>query len=105
MLNADDSDDDPETGLGDRPWTKNELRERAQKAILEKAKKKKGPGAAGIKAQTEKLPDPGEDAAGERRTDPLQPPRDYAASTVTSKESGGESGGNTAAASAVTISK
>lgn len=41
-ITGDDSDDDPDTGLGDRPWTRNELRDRAQAMIQRRKRKQHG---------------------------------------------------------------
>lgn len=41
---GEDSDDDTENGVGDRPWTRAELRERAQ-AMIQRRRKKPGPQA------------------------------------------------------------
>lgn len=41
-ITGDDSDDDPDTGLGDRPWTRTELRDRAQAMIQRRKRKQYG---------------------------------------------------------------
>merc|ERR1719454_1215690 len=41
-ITGDDSDDDPDTGLGDRPWTRNELRARAEAMIQRRKRKQHG---------------------------------------------------------------
>lgn len=41
-ITGDDSDDDPDTGLGDRPWTRTELRDRAQAMIQRRKRKQHG---------------------------------------------------------------
>jgi len=41
-ITGDDSDDDPDTGLGDRPWTRVELRDRAQAMIQRRKRKQHG---------------------------------------------------------------
>merc|ERR1711865_57373 len=41
-ITGDDSDDDPDTGLGDRPWTRTELRDKAQEMIKRRKRKQHG---------------------------------------------------------------
>lgn len=101
---GDDSDDDPETGIAEKPWTRSELREKAQQMIQRRRKK---PGQAvkmGDHSQERRTdPDPdaaaNETAAGGRPrvvsdmgAGPPPPPKEYAASSVASKESAGDSG-------------
>lgn len=90
-ITGDDSDDDPDTGLGDRPWTRNELRERAQ-AMIQRRKRKQHGKLIG----EEKRADPMDDATGTgdtARKDMAPPPtREYAASSIASKESKDDSG-------------
>jgi len=106
---GDDSDDDPETGLGgDRPLNKVELRERAQ-ANIQKRRKKRGEGTRPAHEERSR-PDPADDAAplsataaapaeaATRRDAGPPPPKDTTASSVTSKESGGDNGGGGAGA-------
>jgi len=95
-----DSDDDPETGMGDRPWTRSELRERAQANVQ---RRRRRPGQGGQRpGHEERRMDVAEDASvsmaaassdgAVRRDAGPPPPKEYAASSVTSKESGGDSG-------------
>merc|ERR1719401_2887405 len=55
-ITGDDSDDDPDTGLGDRPWTRPELREKAQ-AIIAKRKRKAHGKLMGEDKRTETIDD------------------------------------------------
>jgi len=103
---GDDSDDDPETGLGDRPMTKSELRERAQ-AMIARRRKKPGqqakPHGEERRAEVADSQDSLAEQPARRAPDPGSPPPprgDYAASSVASKESGGDIAGSAAAASA-----
>mmetsp|Transcript_126445 Transcript_126445/g.369446 ORF Transcript_126445/g.369446 Transcript_126445/m.369446 type:complete len:663 (-) Transcript_126445:71-2059(-) len=102
-VGGDDSDDDPETGLGDRPWNRSELRERAQ-ANIQRRRKKRGEGGARpaheergrLEATDESSPAAASAPAEAARKDAGPPPpvtsKDNTASSVTSRESGGDSG-------------
>jgi len=85
-ITGDDSDDDPDTGLGDRPWTRNELRDRAQ-AMIQRRKRKQHGKLMGEDKRTEAVEDaPTTDSARARESAP-PPAREYAASSAASKES------------------
>lgn len=95
-ITGDDSDDDPDTGLGDRPWTRNELRERAQ-AMIQRRKRKQHGKLIG----EDKRADPMEDVPADNtaRKDMGPPPtREYAASSIASKDSKEDSGASGAKA-------
>eukprot|EP00929_Paragymnodinium_shiwhaense_P061644 TRINITY_DN3080_c0_g2_i1.p1 TRINITY_DN3080_c0_g2~~TRINITY_DN3080_c0_g2_i1.p1 ORF type:complete len:639 (+),score=244.15 TRINITY_DN3080_c0_g2_i1:135-2051(+) len=92
---GDDSDDDPETGLSDRPLARAELRERA---VLQIAKRKKKGGANKVAHEAKGGAESAADDLGEApRRDGPPPPREYAASAA-SKESKEDSGGNSGGA-------
>jgi hypothetical protein len=86
-ITGDDSDDDPDTGLGDRPWTRVELRERAQ-AVIAKRKRKAHGKLMGEDKRTETV----EELPPDNRGPPPPPSKEYAASSIASKESKDDSG-------------
>jgi len=88
-ITGDDSDDDPETGLGDRPWTRVELRERAQAIIARRRKKAHGK-LMGEDKRTETVDELPADSSA--RGPPPPPNKEYAASSIASKESKDDSG-------------
>merc|ERR1719230_601185 len=91
-ITGDDSDDDPDTGLGDRPWTRVELRDRAQ-AMIQRRKRKQHGKLMGEDKRAEAVD---EAPAAESARGGPPPAREYAASSITSnsKESKeAESGG------------
>jgi hypothetical protein len=84
-ITGDDSDDDPDTGLGDRPWTRNELRERAQ-AMIQRRKRKQHGKLMTEDKRTENVEEaPADTARG------APPPREYAASSSTKESNQGDS--------------
>merc|ERR1712039_1122115 len=108
---GDDSDDDPETGIAEKPWSRAELRDKAQQMIQKRRRK---PGQAvkmGDHTQDRRVetnedavtvgPSTGATTSNDttatgttRRNDTggPPPPKEYAASSVASKESAGDSG-------------
>merc|ERR1712037_289770 len=81
-ITGDDSDDDPETGLGDRPWTRSELRERAQ-AMIQRRKRKQHGKLVGEEKRTDNV----DDSTDTRPAMAPPPAREYAASSIASKDS------------------
>jgi len=75
-ITGDDSDDDPETGLGDRPWTRSELRERAQ-AMIQRRKRKQHGKLVGEEKRTDNM----DDNTDTKLTMAPPPAREYAPSS------------------------
>jgi hypothetical protein len=86
-ITGDDSDDDPDTGLGDRPWTHAELKEKALAIIQRRGRRQHGKQMGdGKRVETvEELP------ADFAKSQP-PPARDHAASSIASKDSKDNSG-------------
>jgi len=85
-ITGDDSDDDPDTGLGDRPWTRVELRDRAQAMIQRRKRKQHGKLMGDEKQRSETV----DEIAIPDSARGAPPAKEYAASSVASKESNKE---------------
>lgn len=83
-ITGDDSDDDPDAGLGERPWTRVELREKAQAMIQRRKRKQHGKLMGEDKRgdAVEEAP-----AADSAKAGPPPARGEYAASTTVSKDS------------------
>lgn len=98
---GEDSDDDPEAGIAEKPWTRSELREKAQ-AMIQRRRKKPGQTVKMGDHVQERRQDIGDENPGSsmaiaandtgRNTGGPPPSKEYGASSVASKESGGDSG-------------
>jgi hypothetical protein len=87
-IHDNDSDDDPETGLGEEFWNRKQLLEKVR---MQGKKPRKGQGGV-LRSHVQEAAEeaPPERAAPRRDAGPPPPKADYAASSVTSRESGYE---------------